>query len=99
MKLRVPIIVKDPEVTAYKEVAPTESIEIDEEFFLDGPINGRVAVLDFDETTGDLMPGTRFLTPTDGRAIGRYDVPDAPGDLKSRDVTRVSVFGSVFKTI
>jgi hypothetical protein len=99
MKLRLPIIVKDPEVTAYKEVAPTESIEIDEEFFLDGPINGRVAVLDFDETTGDLMPGTRFLAPANGRAIGRYDVPDAPGDLKSRDVTRVSVFGSVFKTI
>jgi len=99
MKLRVPVIVKDPEVTSYKEVAPTETIEIDEDFFLDGPINGRVAVLDFDEISGDLMPGTRFVAPTGGRVIARYDVPEAPSDLKSRDVTRVSVFGSVFKTI
>jgi hypothetical protein len=99
MKVRVPVIVKDPEVTAYKEVAPTEAIEIDEEFFLDGPINGRVAVLDFDEATGDLMPGTRFVAPARDRVVGRYDVPDAPVDLKSRDITRVSVFGSIFKTI
>jgi hypothetical protein len=46
MKSRVPVIVKDPVVSEYKDVSPTELITIEEDVFLDGPVSPRVAVLD-----------------------------------------------------
>ena len=49
MDARVPIIVKDPEVTKYKEIPATEPYTIrNEEVLLDGPVSTRVAVIDFD---------------------------------------------------
>ena len=42
MRLRIPVIVKDPEVSDWKEIAPTETITVEsEEMFLDGPVSRR----------------------------------------------------------
>jgi len=38
MKIRIPVVVKDPEVSQYKEIPPTELLEFEEDAFLDGPV-------------------------------------------------------------
>lgn len=101
MKVKVPVIVKDPEVSEYKDIAPTEMIEIDEEAFLDGPISSSVAILDFDPRTGALAPGVRFVPPAPGTE-GRYELtrPIQRGDVQvDPTAAAVSVFGAVHKTI
>ncbi|MEO5579168.1 MAG: hypothetical protein ABIR58_00805 [Gemmatimonadaceae bacterium] len=98
MDIRVPIIVKDPQVTAFTDIPATEEISIKgEELFLDGPINARVAVLDFDPVTGCLADGARFERPR-RNTPGRYTLLD-PHLLTATDVTQVSVFGTVIKTM
>jgi hypothetical protein len=101
MKTKVPVIVKDPAVSAYKDIAPTEEITVEETSFLDGPVSTTVAVLDFDPATGALSPGVRWQPGPDGKE-GRYlvDEPLRPGDATvSRAAAAVSVFGAVHKTI
>jgi hypothetical protein len=101
MKTTVPVIVKDPEVSAFKDVAPTEEITVEETTFLDGPVSTTVAILDFDPATGALAPGVRW-SPGKGEADGRYvvDRPLLPGDPGvDRTAAAVSVFGAVHKTI
>ena len=101
--VRVPVIVKDPVMTQGKGIAPTEIVEITtEDIFLDGPITPRVAVVDFDEKTGRLHPGVPFLPPADEDEKGAYrPVSDTTptGEALSREMSSVSVFGTVFKTI
>lgn len=102
MKIKIPVIVKDPEVSEYKEIAPTEWIEIEEEAFLDGPVSPRVAVLDFEPGSGELAPAARFVPPTDPQGVGGYEipVPIERGDVQvDRLAAAVSVFGAVHKTI
>ncbi len=102
MKVRVPVIVKDPEVSDYKDVAPTELIEIEEEAFLDGPVSPRVAVLDFEPDNGALAPAARFVPPADPQGEGSYQIPRPilPGDPHvDRVAAAVSVFGAVHKTM
>jgi hypothetical protein len=99
MKIRVPVIVKDPEVSSYKEVAPTELIAIEEPVFLDGPVSPRVAVLDF-EPNGALAPPAPFVAPKEPEGEGRYTVPQVvPGVAMDRLAAAVSVFGAVNKTM
>ncbi len=98
MKVRVPIIVKDPKVTQFKEVSPIEWVIIEEEFFLDGPISPRVAVLDFDEPAGVLLPGAPFLPPERTAGLGGYRIMNE-NDLCARDFIQVSVFGTVYKAL
>jgi hypothetical protein len=99
MKTRIPIIVKDPAVTAYKEIQPTETFTFENErFLLDGPVAERVAVLDFDEKTGALKRGARFEPPPPGKKIATYKIKDI-NKLHSRDFQQVSVFGTVLKTM
>jgi hypothetical protein len=101
MKTTVPVIVKDPAVSAYKDIAPTEQITVEEASFLDGPVSTTVAVLDFDPATGALSPGVRWQPEPDGKE-GRYvvDRPLQPGDATvDRSAAAVSVFGAVHKTI
>lgn len=99
MKIRVPVIVKDPEVSNFKEVAPTEWIAIEEPVFLDGPVSPRVAVLDF-EPNGALAPPAPFVAPTAPEGEGRYTVPPiVPGAPVDRVAASVSVFGAVNKTM
>jgi hypothetical protein len=52
MKARVPVLIKDPSVSQWKEVPLAEPFKVeDEDFFLDGPVTRRVAVVDFDPRT------------------------------------------------
>lgn len=101
MRASVPVIVKDPEVTQYKDLEPTELIDVDEDAFLDGPVSPRVAILDFDPDTGRLEPGARFV-PGAGGEPGTYEIPRPieRGDVHvDRVAAAVSVFGAVHKTI
>lgn len=102
MKVQVPVIVKDPEVSQYKDVPPTEMIEIEEDAFLDGPVSPRVAVLDFEPETGALAPAARFVSSSESQEHGHYEIP-VPlvfGDPRvDRVAVAVSVFGAVHKTM
>jgi hypothetical protein len=92
----VPMLVADPTVCAERGLDCFENIYIYEDFFLDGPVTRRVAVLDFDETTGQLHPGLRFVPPKRVRG-GHYEVDSK--DPASRQMQALSVFATVMKTI
>jgi hypothetical protein len=102
MQVRVPVIVKDPVATKYRDIKPTEQITVEADVFLDGPVSPRVAVLDFEPDSGALAPPARFAPPKGRARRGSYDVPH-PVSMDDPDVdpvaTAVSVFGAVHKTI
>ena len=99
MKVRVPIMIQDPMTSQYKEMKLVEHFDIvDEDFFLEGPVTKRVAVLDFDPKSGTRLPGAHFLPPPPGRKLGRYDVADEE-KIYARDFKQVSVFATVVKTM
>jgi hypothetical protein len=99
MKVRVPIVIKDPVTTQYYNLKPTEGFDIEsEDFFLDGPVSKRVAVLDFDPATAELLPGARFKPPQRGRKLGSYEIMDE-SNVHAPDFNQVSVFGTVLKTM
>lgn len=101
MKVRVPVIVKDPVVTEYKDVDPTETITVEADAFLDGPISPRVAVLDFVPDAGTLGDPARFVAPNGRAKVGSYEVlhPVSVGEQVHPVTAAVSVFGAVHKTI
>ncbi len=99
MKVRVPMMIQDPLTSRYKGMENTEEFFIDrEDFFLDGPVTRRVAVLDFDPRSGTLLSGAAFLPPKGERTVGRYHVADE-GDIHARDFNQVSVFATVLRTM
>jgi hypothetical protein len=97
VKVRVPVMVKDPEVARWKDVPMLDWFTLDEEFVLDGPVSRQVAVVDFDPKSGRVVPGARFRPPTTARGAGSLDFPqdrlDAPAFLQA------TAFGGVMKTI
>ncbi|HEX6096010.1 MAG TPA: hypothetical protein VF432_06785 [Thermoanaerobaculia bacterium] len=93
----VPMLVADPAVCAARRLPHFEDVDLDGDFFLDGPVTRRVAVLDFDEKTGDLHPGIPFVPPREGGREGRYQ-PDST-DPSSRQMQALGVFATVMKTI
>lgn len=99
MKVRVPVLVKDPAVADWKGVEPTESFVIEgEDVFLDGPVTRRVAVVDFDPATGALAPGARFVPPDSADSEGGYALPNGI-EFDDPAFMQVSTFGGVYKTI
>lgn len=99
IKVSVPVLVKDPEVANWKEVEITQDFVIDsEDFFLDGPVTRRVAILDFDPKNGKLVPGARFVPPQDEKGQGRYELPKGK-DLNDPTFLQVATFGGVYKTL
>lgn len=95
-------MVQDPNTTRYKNLKFVEdSFAEGESYFLDGPVSERVAVLDFDEESGELRPGVRFAPQ--GRVLAHYEVTRLPGskayDIRARDFQMVSVLGSILKTM
>lgn len=102
MQVRIPVIVKDPVVTRYKDVEPTENILVEDGAFLDGPVSPRVAVLDFEPDKGTLAPPARYVAPKGRSKRGSYEVEN-PLKLGDSEVdptaAAVSVFGTVHKTI
>ncbi len=98
MKLRIPALSQDMSQAGLKEGALTQPIELEDAYFLDGPISRRVAILDFDPETGALLPGAKLL-PADG-AIRRYDIDlDDPTAIDTPEFRAVMVFGTINKTI
>lgn len=91
------MLVADPAVCSARGLKCFENVRLREDFFLDGPVTRRVAVLDFDETTGELHPGIPFVPPKEGHVLGRYEVDDT--DPASRRNQALSVFATVMKTI
>ncbi len=98
MKARLPIMLDDPQTSHAGLDLFEEFYSHEEPFFLDGPVSRRVAVLDFDEATGALFPGARFLPPTPRRKIGRYEIPEA-GGIYCREFIQVSTFATVLRTM
>ena len=79
MKVRVPIVIKDPVTAKYYAMDRTEPYTIkNEDIFLDGPVSRRVAVLDFDAQTGQLLPGSRFKPPEKTGSLANIGYPINP---------------------
>ncbi len=103
MKVKLPILIKDRMHSEFLEVPVSENwFAVGEDFFLDGPVTRRVAVLDFDPETGELLPGTKFLPPQGKKKVGRYDVPDkieTKEQLTDPNFIRVCALSAVLRTM
>lgn len=97
MKVKLPLLIQDQLVAQIKGMQPVEYSSTDEDFFLDGPVTKRVAILNFDPETGALTPGVPFRHPENGEAAG-YVIKN-PNDLNSVDFNQVSVFATVLNTM
>ena len=99
MKVRVPMMVQDPFMAGAAGQRIIEGFDITgEEFFLDGPVVERVAILDFDPATGQLNRGAHFLPATGNDKLGRYAIMDEQS-IRAPDFMQVSTFATVLKTI
>ncbi len=99
MKVKLQSLVKDPDVARYKVVKLTQTVMIEsEDFFLDGPISRRVAVVDFDPATGSVTQGAQFLPPDKRNKYGRYKIPRKE-KITDPAFMQVTTFGGVYKTI
>jgi hypothetical protein len=103
MKVLLPVMIKDTMHSEYLGVPITENWEVrDEEFFLDGPVTRRVAVLDFEDRTGELSPPVKFLPPAGRQTRGRYAVPEKPAGLEAvlkPEFIRVCALAAVLRTM
>ncbi len=98
MKARLPMMLDDPQTSKFAGLDDFEMFETrDEDFFLDGPVSRRVAVLDFDAATGGVLPGARFVDPGK-RKLGNYDCPAEEG-IFGRSFQQVSAFATVLRTM
>ncbi len=99
MEARVPIMVKDRMMEQYGAMEPTESFTIHaEDFFLNGPVTRRVAVVDLDPVTGDLVTGCCFEAPGGAKKFGAYRISDG-SKPDALDFMQASVFGTVLKAM
>lgn len=99
MKIKLPLLIQDQLTAQIKGMPPVEFLtKHNEEFFLDGPVTKRVAILNFDSETGALSPGIPFRQPANGEDVAGYVVKD-PNDLNSLDFNQVSVFATILKTM
>ena len=69
-----------------------------EDFFLDGPVSRRLAVLDFDPTSGALASAARWIGPAPGKTQGRYDVAQKT-PITDPSFIQMNVFATVLRTI
>lgn len=97
MKVRIPALFQDTEQPVFKGgEALSQGIQLEDRYFLNGPISRRVAVLDFDPDTGALLPGAK-LEPANGRKIRVYDI--SGHDYHAPEFRAVMVFGTITRTI
>ncbi|MDF1512970.1 MAG: hypothetical protein P1S60_04080, partial [Anaerolineae bacterium] len=100
MKVKLPLMIQDPLAAQLKGMPMVERTVFDNEaFFLDGPVTERIAVLDFDEKSGELLPGAKFIPP-EKKTPGTYAVEiQAPDGGISRAFNQVSVLATILKTM
>ena len=97
-KCRVPILIQDrSEGGSFESL--TQDYDITEPFFADGPVTRRLAVIDFDPRTGAALPPVRLVPPASGATLYRYDLPDGPDVLTSREFLALNAFGVAMRTI
>lgn len=97
VKIRLPVMVKDPQVAKWKQVPNLDWFTIDEEFVLDGPVSRQVAVVDFDPKSGGVVKGARFRAPQSDKKTGEFVFPQ--NRLEDPAFLQVTAFGGVMKTI
>jgi hypothetical protein len=98
----IPMMVDDPKFSQSGLAdALIERHRFQEDYFLDGPVTRRIAVLDFDEKTGALVPGVPYEQPQGRAKEGRYKLAPDPKrpDPTTRAFNQVSAFATVFRTI
>ena len=97
-RVRLPVLIKDPDVSKYKDVPLFENFYVKtEDLFLDGPVSRRVAVLDFEPGSGRLVPGARYTPPSRDGDYGRYACRE--GQIDDPQFLQCAVFGGVHKTL
>jgi hypothetical protein len=97
-KIRIPMMVDDARFAPLGRPEAIEGVDLEGEWFADGPATDRVAVIDLDVMTGSLYPPARYIPPSRKRVLGRYDIPE-PYNVASRAFNQVSAFATVMKTI
>jgi len=99
MQVRLPIMLGDPQTSKDGGLDNFEEFTTrDEDFFLDGPVSRRVAVIDLDPETGGIFPGSRLVPPRGRRKFGRYEIPKEEG-IYGREFQQVSAFATVLGTM
>jgi hypothetical protein len=86
MKTRIPVMIQDPTTTNIMGIKPVETFFAQsEDSYLNGPVTDRIAVLDFDAETGELLPGVKFVQPGKNLPHFKYDdLPKMPEDTNDR---------------
>ncbi len=97
MKIYVPVMIQDAFASGSDGLDLTENNSIEEDFFLDGPVTRKVAVLDFDPQSGGLLAGVPFDPPGAGHTHGSYHAD--PAHIYTDEFMQVNVFGTVLSTI
>lgn len=106
-KVDLPLMIQDPAVAAQFGIRPTDGFHCTlETTYCDGPVSDRVAVVDLDPETGELVPGVPFVPPREGRVLGKFDVPRDPEYprhkrylIDTRAFNQASVYGAVLRTM
>lgn len=107
MKIQIPMMIQDPKLGKYSDITRiVQRHNVVEDFFLDGPVSRRVAVLDFDPGNhGALARPVPLVPPRGGQTLWRYGISNVedvlkPGfDVYAPDFMALSAFGTVLKTI
>ncbi len=114
MKITIPLMIQDPLTTDQKGLPATEGFRPEnEEYFLNGPVSERVAVLDFfPERSKFILHGNEdwndalIRPPKPGRKLGRYETKFGFDLLEAREeqlhthaFMKVSVFATILKTL
>jgi hypothetical protein len=98
VKAKLPIMLDDPQSAKLAGLDEFEEfITREEDFFLDGPVSRRVAVLDFDPQTGGILPGARFVPPGK-KKLGSYEIPADEG-VYGHAFQQVCAFATVLRTM
>ena len=98
MRVRVPLMIQDPEISKLSVGRLVEDwTMLDEDHYLNGPITPRVAVVDLNPNTEKLERGAVYLPPSGKRKLGRYDVDK--DRVTSTHFIQASVFATVYRTM
>lgn len=98
MRVSVPVMIQDPSLKGPSKVDTEKYDKETFSCFLDGPITDRVAIIDFDPATGQVVPGAPFEPPKGRRKTARYIVKDTT-KYEAADFCQCTTFGTIAGTI